>query len=74
MWHATRYEGYLAGGEERRYAFSYTYRDYVVRAFNRTSHTDQFLIEQIAADKLQMGEDKRRWRRWLSHAGPTVFG
>ena len=27
-------KGYLAGGEERRYAFSYTYRDYVIAAFN----------------------------------------
>src|SRR5262249_29852781 len=27
-------KGYLAGGEERRYPFAYTYRDYVVRSFN----------------------------------------
>ena len=52
-------KGYLAGGEERRYAFSYTYRDYVVRAFNEDKPYDQFLIEQIAADKLPLGEDKR---------------
>jgi mono/diheme cytochrome c family protein len=52
-------KGYLAGGEERRYAFSYTYRDYVVRAFNDDKPYDHFLIEQIAADKLQLGEDKR---------------
>ena len=52
-------KGYLAGGEERRYAFSYTYRDYVVRAFNEDKPYNQFLIEQIAADKLQLGEDKR---------------
>jgi mono/diheme cytochrome c family protein len=52
-------KGYLAGGEERRYGFSYTYRDYVVRAFNQDKPYDQFLIEQIAADKLQLGEDKR---------------
>jgi hypothetical protein len=51
-------KGYLAGGEERRYAFSYTYRDYVVRAFNEDKPYDQFLIEQIAADRLPMGEDK----------------
>ncbi len=43
-------KGYLAGGEERRYAFSYTYRDYVVRAFNEDKPYDRFLIEQIAAD------------------------
>lgn len=51
-------KGYLAGGEERRYAFSYTYRDYVVRAFNEDKPYDQFVIEQIAADRLPLGEDK----------------
>jgi mono/diheme cytochrome c family protein len=51
-------KGYLAGGEERRYPFSYTYRDYVVRAFNKDKPYDQFLIEQIAADRLPLGEDK----------------
>ncbi len=52
-------KGYLPGGEERRYAFSYTYRDYVVRAFNEDKPYDQFLIDQIAADKLPQTEDKR---------------
>jgi hypothetical protein len=52
-------KGYLAGNEERRYAFSYTYRDYVVRAFNSDKPYDQFLIEQIAADLLpKKSEDK----------------
>lgn len=51
-------KGYLVGGEERRFAFSYTYRDYVVRAFNEDKPYDQFLIEQIAADHLPLGEDK----------------
>ena len=45
-------KGYLAGGEERRYAFSFTYRDYVVRAFNEDKPYDRFLMEQIAADLL----------------------
>ena len=49
--------GYLAGGEERRYAFSYTYRDYVVRSLNEDKPYDQFLFEQIAADRL--GGDSR---------------
>jgi mono/diheme cytochrome c family protein len=52
-------KGYLAGGEERRYAFSYTYRDYVIRAFNEDKPYDQFVTEQIAADKLPLGSDKR---------------
>lgn len=52
-------KGYLAGGEERRYAFSYTYRDYVVQAFNDDKPYNQFILEQIAADKLSTGEDKQ---------------
>lgn len=52
-------KGYLPGGVERRYSFSYTYRDYVVRAFNNDEPYDRFLLEQIAADKLPLGEDKR---------------
>lgn len=51
-------KGYLAGGEERRYPFSYTYRDYVIRAYNEDKPYDQFIIEQIAADRLATGDDK----------------
>src|SRR5207244_3881383 len=45
--------------EERRYPFAYTYRDYVIDAFNKDLPYDRFLIEQIAADRLPLGEDKR---------------
>ncbi len=45
--------------EDRHYPYSYTYRDYVIRAFNEDLPYDQFLIEQIAADLLPLGEDKR---------------
>lgn len=45
--------------EERRYPYSYTYRDYVIRAFNEDLPYDRFLIEQIAADHLNLGEDRR---------------
>ncbi len=38
--------------EERRYPYSYTYRDYVVRSFNEDKRYDLFLLEQIAADLL----------------------
>jgi mono/diheme cytochrome c family protein len=51
-------KGYLPGGEQRRYPFSFTYRDYVIRAFNEDKPYDQFLLEQIAADQLPLGEDK----------------
>jgi cytochrome c553 len=37
--------------EERRYAYAYTYRDWLIRAFNADVPYDQFLIKQIAADK-----------------------
>ncbi len=52
-------KGYLAGNEERRFPYSYTYRDYVIRAFNEDLPYDKFLIEQIAADRLELGNDKR---------------
>ncbi len=38
--------------EERKYPFAYTYRDYVVKAFNDDLPFNQFLMEQIAADQL----------------------
>jgi mono/diheme cytochrome c family protein len=50
-------KGYLAGGEERRYAFSYTYRDWVIRALNEDLPYDQFLIRQIAADQVAPKDD-----------------
>ena len=52
-------KGYLAGDEQRRFAFSYTYRDYVIRSFNEDTPYDRFLTEQIAADQLELGDDKR---------------
>jgi len=45
--------------EERRYPFAYTYRDYVIRAFNEDLPYDQFILQQLAADQLPLGEDKR---------------
>ncbi|HIA46603.1 MAG TPA: DUF1549 domain-containing protein [Candidatus Hydrogenedentes bacterium] len=45
--------------EDRFYPYSYTYRDYVIRAFNEDLPYDQFVIEQLAADRLDLGEDKR---------------
>ena len=51
-------KGYLAGNVERRYPFSHTYRDYVIRAFNEDKPFDRFIVEQLAADRLPQGEDK----------------
>src|SRR5579863_604374 len=44
--------------EERKYPFSYTYRDYVVRAMNSDLPFDRFILEQLAADQLPTGDDK----------------
>ncbi len=38
--------------EERRYPYAYAYRDWVVKALNDDLPYDQFLIQQIAADRL----------------------
>ncbi len=45
--------------EERRFPFAYTYRDYVVRAFNEDLPYDRFIVEQLAADKLKNTPDNR---------------
>ena len=44
-------KGYVDAGEER-YPFAYTYRDYVVRAWNEDLPFDRFVLEQLAADRL----------------------
>ncbi len=43
--------------EERRYPFSYTYRDYVIDAFNKDLPFDRFIVEQLAADQLNLKLD-----------------
>ena len=59
--------------EERRYPYSYTYRDYVIQAFNNDLPYDQFIVQQIAADLLPLGEDKTcAGRAGLFDAGPPV--
>ncbi|MEO6181874.1 MAG: PSD1 and planctomycete cytochrome C domain-containing protein [Verrucomicrobiota bacterium] len=40
------------------YPFAWTYRDYVIRAFNQDKPFNQFILEQIAADKLPMDKDR----------------
>ncbi|MGV3721165.1 MAG: DUF1549 domain-containing protein, partial [Actinomycetota bacterium] len=45
--------------EERRYPYAYTYRDYVIRAFNEDKPYDQFLRDQLAADQLPGSADHR---------------
>ncbi len=40
-----------------RYPYSHTYRDYVIRAFNEDKPFDRFVLEQIAADQLDLEEN-----------------
>ena len=48
-------KGYVFTAEPR-YPYSYTYRDYVVDAFNRDVPYDQFVTEQLAADLVVSSE------------------
>ena len=41
----------------KRFPFSYTYRDYVISAFNADLPYDQFVLEQIAADQMKLDEN-----------------
>ncbi|HUE73843.1 MAG TPA: DUF1553 domain-containing protein [Pirellulaceae bacterium] len=45
--------------EEKNYPWSYTYRDYVVRSLNEDKPYDRFVLEQLAADQLDLGSDQR---------------
>ncbi len=51
--------GYVGDTADDRLPFAYTYRDYVIRAFNADLPYDRFITEQLAADQLDLGEDKR---------------
>ena len=46
--------------EERRYPYAYTYRDWVVNAFNNDLPYDQFLRLQIAADQIAQDPENNR--------------
>ncbi len=39
--------------------YAFTYRDYVIRAFNDDLPYDEFLRQQLAADQLELGENKQ---------------
>lgn len=56
--------------EDAEFHWAYTYRDYVISAFNRDLAYDQFLIEQIAADRLPV----KRGRQPLAALGLLTLG
>ena len=43
-------DGVLMFGDDRVRPYAYTYRDYVIRAFNEDTPFDRFIHEQLAAD------------------------
>jgi hypothetical protein len=53
-------DGVLMYGDDRVRPYAYTYRDYVVRAFNEDTPFDRFIHEQLAAD--QIVPDDQPWR------------
>ncbi len=71
-------------GRIRRYPFAWTYRDYVIDAFNSDKPYNQFIVEQLAADRLVSAEQKSgtartparstsaRWPRWASSPSATA--
>jgi hypothetical protein len=48
--------------EEHDFTWAWTYRDYVIEAFNRDLPFDRFILEQLAADQLDAGADRRPLR------------
>ena len=44
--------------ESSIYPYAWTYRDYVIRAFNEDKPYDRFIIEQLAADRLNPGTNR----------------
>jgi cytochrome c553 len=56
--YADTHEDNVTNGNQHHYPFAYTYRDYVIRAFNEDMPFDRFIIEQLAADKMKI-EDRR---------------
>lgn len=51
--------GYMGGSRETRYPYAYTYRDYVIAAFNDDKPFDRFIVEQLAADQLELAGEEQ---------------
>src|SRR5579885_182200 len=50
--------------EDPRFPYAWTYRDYVINAFNQDKPYNQFIVEQLAADRLLLEQNKH------THADP----
>src|SRR4029077_5190974 len=58
--------------QDRRYPYAFTYRDYVIDAFNADLPYDRFVVEQLAADLVQ--PDDPRDTRPLAAMGFLTVG
>jgi len=56
--------------EDPRYPFAWTYRDYVIGAFNRDEPYNQFILEQLAADRL-IAENAKATHTRVKDADPA---
>ncbi len=46
-----------------RYTYAWTYRDYVINAFNTDKPYNQFILEQLAADRLVIDDENKAKKR-----------
>ena len=60
--------------QERRYPYAFTYRDYVIDAFNADLPYDRFIVQQVAADQLPVGQGKDKDTRPLAAMGFLTVG
>ena len=60
--------------QERRYPYSFTYRDYVIDAFNADLPYDRFIVQQVAADQLPVGQGPEKDTRPLAAMGFLTVG
>ena len=51
-------KGRIDNAPDLRYLWSWTYRDWVIRAVNEDLPYDQFILKQIAADKLNLDQPR----------------
>jgi len=59
-------DGVLMYGDDRIRPYAYTYREYVIRAFNEDLPYDRFIHEQLAADQIEPRWNPGDWRPWAS--------
>ena len=51
-------QGFLPGDKNTKYPFSYTFRDFVIRSFNDDKPYNEFIMQHLAADQMDL-KDKR---------------